>query len=76
MEQTRSETDILILEKITPRFAYISDGNRLIKVLLDEVTGCSTGDVLIKTDNGYITDTEQTRIRRSKLSALKGSLME
>ena len=67
---------MLILERIDIDKAYIYDDDTLITADISEIHGCAVGDVLIKSNDEYITDKEQTSIRKKRLCELKRSLME
>lgn len=67
---------MLLLERITPEYALIYDGDEPVKVSPQLVAGCHEGDVLIKTEHGYAVDEKATADRRRDILALQDSLWE
>lgn len=67
---------ILILEKLTPRYALIYDDDTALKVSPELVSGCREGDVLMRTGDMFIKDQEATAERRRNIQALQDSLWE
>ncbi len=67
---------MLVLERITGSKAYIYDDENLVTADISEIDNCQVGDVLIWSGEKYITDKENTVMRRKQLSELKKSLMK
>ncbi|MGN1105661.1 MAG: DUF3006 domain-containing protein, partial [Huintestinicola sp.] len=65
---------MLILEKVQGDMAVISGDSGEFSVSADMVKGCREGDVIILSDDVYITDDIATERRRKEILSLQNSL--
>lgn len=67
---------MLILEKVQGDIAVISGDSGEFSVPSDMVKGCSEGDVIILSNDVYITDEAATEMRRKEILSLQNSLWD
>lgn len=67
---------MLILEKVQGDMAVISGDSGEFSVSADMVKGCREGDVIILSDDVYITDDIATERRRKEILSLQNSLWD
>lgn len=67
---------MLILEKVQGDMAVISGDSGEFTVSADMVKGCREGDVIILSNDVYITDETATEMRRKEILSLQNSLWD
>ena len=67
---------MLILERLRGDVAVISGDSGDFSVSADMVKGCREGDVIILSDDVYITDKAATELRRKEILSLQNSLWD
>ncbi len=68
---------MLIIDRIEGNFAVVEAEDRHLDIPLSEIEGTpKEGDVLKKTDRGYIIDYESTAARRKRIWGLQNSIFK
>lgn len=67
---------MLILERVQGDMAVISGDSGEFTVSADMVKGCREGDVIILSNDVYITDEIATQMRRKEILSLQNSLWD
>lgn len=67
---------MIILERLLPHCAVITEDNRELTVSIDVVAGCREGDVLALINGKYVTDRAETEKRKKEIISLQNSLWE
>lgn len=67
---------MLILERLQGDVAVISGDSGDFSVSAHMVKGCREGDVIILSDDVYITDKAATELRRKEILSLQNSLWD
>lgn len=68
---------MLVIERIENDIVLVEDGDRHFRLTSDEISGSfREGDVLVRTEHGYRTDSEATKAARERIVRLQNSLWE